>query len=302
MTEAGIRHETIRANGIALHVARAGQARGDRPPLLLLHGWPEFWRSWDPVMARLADRFALIAPDLRGFGDSEKPDPGPSDRAGAEVHAADMLALLQALGIPRAGVVSHDVGAFAAQVMARRDPGRVAALFFFDCPYPGIGPRWSAPDHLKEIWYQNFQQKDFAAALVGSSREACRLYLGHFLRHWSGGNPAAFDDVLEDWVDNFLKPGNLQGGFNWYISQNAARLAIMRGEAPVPPAITQPTCIRWGDRDPVLRSEWMDRLAEFFTDLDATPFEGLGHFPHREDPDRAAAEIAGFFDRLWGPG
>jgi pimeloyl-ACP methyl ester carboxylesterase len=302
MTDTGIRHETVRANGVALHVARAGRSAGGRPPLLLLHGWPEFWRSWERVMTRLADRFELIAPDLRGFGDSEKPDPGPSDRAGAEVHAADMLALLEALGVPRAGVVSHDVGAYAAQGMARAAPERIAALFFFDCPYPGIGPRWSTPDHLKEIWYQSFQQKDFAAALVGSSREACRLYFGHFLRHWSGGNPSAFDDVLEDWVDNFLKPGNLQGGFNWYISQNAARLAVMRGEAPAAEPIPLPTCIRWGARDPVLKSDWMDRLGEHFTNLEAKPFEGAGHFPHMEAPDRAAAEIAGFFDRLWGTG
>jgi pimeloyl-ACP methyl ester carboxylesterase len=298
MAEVTIRHREVALPGIRLHVAEAGQGR----PLLLLHGWPEFWLTWERVMRRLAARFRLIAPDLRGFGDSDKPDPGPSDRAGAEVHAADMLALLDALGIARAGVVGHDVGAMVAQAMAQRAPERLSALFFFDCPYPGIGRRWAEPSHLKEIWYQSFHQKDFAAALVGSSREACRLYIGHFLRHWSGGNPRAFDAVLEAWVDNFLKPGNLQGGFNWYISQNAARLAAMRGEAPKPQPIAVPTCVRWGDRDPILLAAWMDRMGEYFADLDARPLEGLGHFPHMEDPDRAAEEIAGFFDRAWPEG
>jgi pimeloyl-ACP methyl ester carboxylesterase len=293
MTE--IRHAELAVRGLRFHVARAGAGR----PLLLLHGWPEFWLSWEPVMQRLADRFELIAPDLRGFGATDKPDAGPSGQAGAEVHAADMLALLDALGLPRAGVVSHDVGAFVAQVMGRQAADRFPGLFFFDCPYPGVGARWAAPDHLKEIWYQSFHQKDFAAALVGSSREACRLYFSYFLRHWSAGNPAAFDDVLEAWVDNFLQPGNLQGGFNWYISQNASRLAMMRGELPPPPPVTVPSCIRWGALDPVLKVEWMDRIGEFFTDADAQPLHGLGHFPHREDPDRAAAEIAGFFDRIW---
>ncbi|MCO6419478.1 alpha/beta hydrolase [Siccirubricoccus sp. KC 17139] len=293
MTE--IRHETVTARGLRFHVARAGAGR----PLLLLHGWPEFWLSWEPVMQRLAGRFDLIAPDLRGFGATDKPDAGPSDKAGPEVHAADMLALLEVLGLPKAGVVAHDVGAYVGQVMGREAPGRCAGLFFFDCPYPGIGPRGAAPDHLKEIWYQFFHQKDFAAALVGSSREACRLYFQHFLRHWSAGNPAAFDDVLEAWVDNFMAPGNLQGGFNWYISQNAARLAMLRGEAPLPAPVTVKTCVRWGALDPVLKAEWSDRLPEFFTDLDATVLPGLGHFPHREDPDRAAAEIAAFFDRIW---
>ncbi len=63
-------HLTIRANGAAFHVARAGKG----PPLLLLHGWPEFWLTWEPVMERLADRYTLFVPDLRGFSDSDKPD------------------------------------------------------------------------------------------------------------------------------------------------------------------------------------------------------------------------------------
>ena len=291
---AEIRHETLRGDGVDLHVARCGEG----PPLVLLHGWPEFWLTWEPVMARLSDRFSLIAPDLRGFGASEKPDLGPSDKAGPEVHAADVLALLDALGIARAGIVSHDVGAFAAQVLGRRAPERLTGLFFFDCPYPGAGPRMAAPDRLGEIWYQAFNTKPFAAQIVGASREACRAYFSHFLRHWAGGNPAAFDDVLEAFIDNFMAPGNLQGGFNHYVSVQAARMAMYRGEVQSLPPITVPTCVRWGDSDPLFPYAWTDRLPETFADLDLALFEGVGHFPHRERPDEAAREIAKFFERV----
>lgn len=292
MSAGAFRHGLFEANGARLHHAWIGAG----PPLVLLHGWPEFWLTWQPVMERLADRFELIAPDLRGFGDSPKPDAGPSDRAGPEVHAADLLALLDHLGLARVGLVSHDVGAYVAQVFARTHPERLGRLFFFDCPHPGIGPRWAAPQHLKEIWYQSFHQKPWAAQLIGSSREACRIYFGNMLRHWAAGNPAAFDgEVLEAWVDNFLKPGNLQGGFDWYIGANAARLAAMRGETPQLPPIGIPTCVRWGALDPVLKVAWADRLGETFTELDVAPLAGLGHFPHREDPERAAAEIAAWF-------
>src|SRR6516162_11436658 len=92
-----VEHLTISANGAVFHVARLGAG----PVLLLLHGWPEYWLTWEPVMTRLAHRYRLIAPDLRGLGDSDKPD-GPF---GADGHAADMLTLLGALGVPRAGVV-----------------------------------------------------------------------------------------------------------------------------------------------------------------------------------------------------
>ena len=169
-----IAHQSIAVSGAALHVARTG----DGPPLLLLHGWPEFWWTWEPVMLRLADRFALIAPDLRGFGDSDKPA-GPF---GAADHANDMLALLDALGLAEVGVVGHDVGGAVMQAMARGAPERIAGLFFFDFVYPGIGARMGEPDRLKMIWYQSFHQTEIAPLLVGATRATCRAYLDFILR------------------------------------------------------------------------------------------------------------------------
>jgi pimeloyl-ACP methyl ester carboxylesterase len=284
----------VRANGIRLHVLRDGEG----PPLLLLHGWPEFARVWRRVMPLLAPDFTLFAPDMRGFGDSENPNPGPSDQVTADVLAADIAALLDVLPVAgRVGLVGHDVGSFVMQAFARRWPERLAGLFFFNCAYPGIGGRWAAPEQLKEIWYQSFQQKPWAAELVGQSRDSVRLYFTHFLRHWAG-DPNAFDEVIEEWVDNFMKPGNLQGGFNWYISVNASRIAAMKGEAPKPPPIDVPTRVLWGGRDPVLKAEWRDRLPEFFTDVEVSVAERAGHFVHWEDPHLAAREIKAFFTRI----
>ncbi len=300
------KHEIVDRDGTRLHVARlealerpeaGGGGSSDGGTLLFLHGWPEFWWTWAPVMERLSARgYDCIAPDLRGFGDSDKHPDGRSAEVGPEVHAADALAVLDTLQLDRVGVVSHDVGAYAAQSLARLVPERLAGLFFFNCPYPGVGPRGAAPEMLKEIWYQSFNQMPLAAELVGASRDTIRSYIGTMLRHWAAGNPGAFDDAtVERFVDNFAKPGNLQGGFNWYISQAEARLRMLRGEAPTLPPIAVPTCVRWGERDPILRIDWADKLRDTFADLDFAPFPGVGHFPHREDPDRAADEIDRFF-------
>ena len=282
-------HLTVQANGAAFHVARTGQGR----PLLLLHGWPEFWLTWEPVMTRLADRFLLIAPDLRGFGDSDK----PVGAFGPEDHALDMLALLDALGLDRVGVVGHDVGGAAMQPLGRGSAKRLAGLFLFDFVYPGIGPRMAQPDRLNSIWYQSFNQMEMAPALVGATRETCRTYIGHFLRHWAY-RKQAFDDVLDTLTDNFLKPGNLAGGFAHYRAAHAGRIAMMKGEAPRLPPITVPTCVRWAEHDPLFPYAWTDRLSETFQNLDLGLFPDVGHFPHREDPDRAAKEIADFFIRI----
>jgi pimeloyl-ACP methyl ester carboxylesterase len=284
-----MQHLKIRANGATFHVARTGTG----PALLLLHGWPEFWLTWEPVMARLADRHTLFAPDLRGFGDSDKPD-GPF---GPDQHAADLLALMDALDLKQAGIVGHDVAGALMQPLARTAPQRLSGLFFFDFVYPGIGPRMAEPERLNNIWYQSFNQMEMAPGLVGATRESCRTFIGHFLKSWAHRKDA-FDDVLETFTDNFLKPGNLAGGFAHYRASHQGRVRMMKGEASQLSSIKVPTCIRWAEHDPLFPYAWTDRLGATFANLDLALFPGVGHFPHREDPDRAAAEIGAFFRRI----
>ena len=205
--------------------------------------------------------------------------------------------MLDVLGIKRAGVVGHDVGGAIMQPLARSAPGRLVGLFFFDFVYPGIGPRMAAPDRLNEIWYQSFNQTEMAPTLVGATRSSCKTYIEHFLRHWAYRKDA-FDLVLDAFTDNFMQPGNLAGGFAHYRAAHPGRIAIMKGEAPLLRPIKVPTCVRWAEHDPLFPYEWTDKLRETFDHLDLAVFPGVGHFPHREDPDRAANEIAYFFGSM----
>lgn len=279
--------------GLQLTGLRAGPTQPGAPRLLLLHGWPEWSQAWQPVMQRLAPRFELVAPDLRGFGGTLPRSGQPSRHAGPERHAQDLLALADALGWATFGVVSHDVGSFVAQALARLAPQRLQGLYFFNCAYPGIGARWFAPRQVQEVWYQFFHQLPWAAELVGQSRDSCRLYLRHFLQHWSH-RQEWIAPALEDWVDNFMQPGALQGGFDWYLSVHETRMAAIEGHAR-PAPITLPTRVLWGARDPVLPAAWADRLAEFFTDVQVDVLPQAGHFVHLECPDEAAADITRFF-------
>lgn len=293
---AGIACTRHAVGDLSINVARCGQG----PPLLLLHGWPEFWLSWRPVMERLAGTFDLIAPDLRGFGDTGKPTPGPDATANAARHAADMRGLMDTLGIERFGVVAGDVGAYVGQALSQQMPARITGAFYFAAVYPGIGRRFGAAGHLIEVWYQYFQQLPWAATLIGASRESCRLYLKHFLDHWSGDNPAVFADLLDAWVDNFMKPGNLQGGFDWYLSSGPTRVAMIEERLGPPTPITVPARFLWGRRDPLIRPEWSDKLGAYFADY-AIDFVDAGHFVAVEKPDAAAEAIRVFFDRVNHP-
>jgi pimeloyl-ACP methyl ester carboxylesterase len=115
------------------------------------------------------------------------------------------------------------------------------------------------------------------------------------LASWSR-DPKAFDDDLEAYVDNFMKPGNLQGGFNWYLSVQPWRVAAIEGTAPKPPPLASvPVRVLWGRHDPVLLATWAEGLRQFLPDIEITYAENAGHFVHHETPDEAAAAVATFF-------
>lgn len=286
-------HEHREVNGVDVHFVRHGAG----VPLVLLHGWPEFWFTWRKNIPDLAERFDVVVPDLRGFGDSGKPGLPDPPSALLDQFVEDLKGLTEALGFESIGLVGHDIGSHVAQAFARKYPERLRGLFFFNCVYPGIGKRWLEPESVKEIWYQTFHQQPWAADLVGRDRVACATYIRHFLDHWAH-RPGIFDEDLDAWVDNFMKPENLQGGFNWYVSASEARMKIMREGPPELTKIDAPTHVLWGESDPIIRIEWADRLGDYFSDYTFEPAREAGHYVHYERPDLANREIVRFFSEL----
>jgi pimeloyl-ACP methyl ester carboxylesterase len=274
---------------LSINYVRAGQGR----PVVFLHGWPEWKRSWLHNLPTLAGHFDCIAPDLRGFGRTTARAPRTGDGTPPQLLAKDLRDFADRLGLGTFSIVSHDVGSFVAQQFALYWPERVDRLFFFNCAYPGIGQRWGDWKHFPETWYQQFHQKDFAAALVGSSRDAARIYFRHFLTHWSH-QKEAFEPYLEEWVDNFLSNGNLQGGFDWYIGVSRFRRRMMQDGALPTARIAAPTYFLWGEHDPVLRFEFTDKLGEYFSDFKLEEASDAGHFVHFEVPGLANDRMARF--------
>jgi pimeloyl-ACP methyl ester carboxylesterase len=125
----GVRHDYVDVNGLRTHVALAGAE--DRPPIVLVHGWPQNWWSWRHVIPQLADRFRVIAPDLRGHGWTE----APADGYEKAQLAADVLGLLDALGIDRVVWVGHDWGGFAGLLAALGSPERIERMLMLCVPH-----------------------------------------------------------------------------------------------------------------------------------------------------------------------
>lgn len=281
--------KTVATAELEISTVRAGKGL----PVVFLHGWPEFKRTWMHNLPALAGQFDCIAPDLRGFGRTVSKVQRSPEGTPPTLLAKDLRDFADALGLDKFAIVSHDVGSFVAQQFALAWPERVTKLFFFNCAYPGIGQRWGDYRHFPETWYQQFHQKDFAAALVGSSREAARIYFRHFLTHWCH-QKAAFEPHLEEWVDNFMAPGNIQGGFDWYIGVSKFRRRMMQEGAITIPKIKAPTYVLWGAHDPVLRFDFSDKLADYFETVTLEKAADAGHFVHVECPELANARMAKF--------
>lgn len=284
-----IQQKRLALPGIEIAYREAGQGL----PVILLHGWPEWSAVWRKNLPVLARDFRVIAPDLRGFGDTEAAEPARQ----VEDYVADLAAFADALGLQRFGLVGHDVGGFLMLDYARLHAARLAGLFFFDCPHFGIGKRWVEGAQVREIWYQSFHQLPLAVELVGASLAACRLYFAHFLRHWAH-DPGAFADHLDEWAAMFFRPGRLSGGFDWYKSVNARRLAAIAKPPPPQPKLKVPAYSLWGESDAILRVEWQETLLDLFEDITLERAPQAGHFVHWEQPELANRRIKAFFAGL----
>jgi pimeloyl-ACP methyl ester carboxylesterase len=279
-------HRYAEVNGVRLHYVRQGAGT----PVLLVHGWPGFWYEWRLNIDPLAERFDVVVPDMRGAGLSDKPDVPPQEGYTPAVMAADLLALVDHLGLGQVDVVAHDFGAVWVQQFARAYPERLHRLVLFDPPYPGIGGRWFQMPQVLESWYQFFHQQPWADELVASSRRATEIYVRHFLSHWSYDKNLWTDEEVREYVEVFSRPGAVRGGFNWY-------RAVFRGGTGAGGPVQAPTLVLWAENDPILPLAWADNLGEHFPNHTLVRVPECGHFMQRERPDLVNRHVTDFLGR-----
>ena len=265
----GVTHRFVEVRGVRLHVAEAGAG----PPLLLVHGWPQHWWSWRKVIPTLAERYRVLAVDLRGWGWSDAP-PGPYDK---QTFADDLLALLDAEGIDRARVLAHDWGGYTAFLLARDHPERVERLVALD-----IAPPWRTPPHLGALLIPVFLIYQLLIITPGLGRwlmTSGRLVplvmrVGAGRRHrWSAEEVRAFTEPLSE-------PARAAASVACY------RTFLAREALPAlraaPPDLDVPTLV-------IMGGAGMLGTITGETGLRTETIPGAGHFLAEEAPDEVLA-------------
>ena len=309
---------TIDANGIRIHLAEQGSG----PLVLLCHGFPESWYSWRHQLSALsAAGFHVVAPDMRGYGQSSRPE--QIDRYSMLHLVGDMVAVLDALGEKQAVIAGHDWGAPVAWHAALLRPDRFRAVIGLSVPYRPRGsvqPTTVMAQTEEAQFYQLYFQtpgkaeSEFEADTRGSIRK--------ILYAWSGAMPdvdmvpraggffarVADPPLLPSWlteadievyVAQFLASG-FRGGLNWYrnIDRNWELMAAFT-RAP----ITVPALYMAGELDPVLAFPRMkDAIADlkrFIPDLRGTiVLPGCGHWTQQERPKQVNSSMIEFLRSL----
>ena len=262
--------ETSDVGRLRVHYAEAG----DGPPLLLLHGWPQHFWCWRRVVPELAGEFRLICPDLRGFGWTEAPGRGYD----SETFAEDAVALLDALGLERVGVIGHDWGGFASILVALKHPEQVGGLLAVSTPIPWLRPSPRLAAATWRTWY--------AWVLAAIGKEAVRRRPGavHLMLRYGARDEAIDEHEAETYAAPLREPARAEASQLLYRAylRSLATLA----ERPYDGLrLTTPTRLVLGRGDQAIPEVTVRGFEPHADDMALEIVDGCGHFVPEERPD-----------------
>ncbi len=195
-------------NGVRIYYRMAGSGE----PVVLLHGFPETSNAWRKVMPALAEHYTVLAPDLRGFGASDRPDIGYDKRTVAE----DVHQLVHQLGLGPTNLVSHDVGMMVGYAYASAYPSEVKRLVLMEAALPGLGLEklYDADKYPRMYHLPLFEAPNGLAEALITGRE--KMFVWHFMRQQAYNTAALEDDVLDAYAERLAAPGALRAGIAYF--------------------------------------------------------------------------------------
>ena len=282
----GFRHCFARVEGLRFHYVTGG--RPDGFPLVLLAGFPESWFAWRKVMPGLMAHFRIVAVDLPGQGDTDKPLAGYD----TQTVASRLHAFVASLALGRYFLAGHDVGAWVAFTYAMLYGEEIRALTLMDAGIPGI----SLPDTLPTDSRQSWKTWHFAFNAVADLPEALltgreRIYLEWFFREKAADHRCYGETEINEYERLLKAPGGLRAGLAFYrsLSQSAAQNAALAQQT----RLTMPVLGLSADQGSI--ADMAATLKAYGDDIHSQRLADCGHFQPEEQPEATARALIQFF-------
>lgn len=278
-------HDFINTNGINLHYVTEGEG----PLMLMLHGFPEFWYSWRHQIPEFAKDYKVVALDLRGYNDSDKPPQTSAYKMSEFIK--DVEGVIKGLGYEKCVLVGHDWGGAIAWHFAYAYPEMVEKLIVLNIPHPGkFAEGLNTIEQLFKSWYIFFFQLPALPEWLLQLNDYEAIASG-FLN--SAVEKSAFSDAdLEAYKDAFAKRGALTSGINYYRNifpsifeeKNWGKLQV-------------PTLTIWGENDNFLGKELTYHTEDYVEDFQIWYIPNCGHWVQQEKPDLVNQYMREFLER-----
>ena len=265
-------------NGIELHYLSAGEGS----PVILLHGYAQNSHMWRPLIPELAKTHKVIAPDLRGFGKSSKPESGYDKKTMAQ----DIHALAASLGLARAEIAGHDIGLMVAYAYAAQYPSAVTRIALMDAFLPGVGD-WTKVWLLRDMWHFHFYGKTPLALVEGRER----IYFEHFWNDFAADpNHSVSEADRRFYAAAYAKPGAMRAGFEVFraFEQDAKDFATFSKTK-----LKMPMLVLAGEK---ASGEFLiDQGRLVAENVEGVLIKGSGHWLIDEAPGQAIPRLVAFF-------
>jgi pimeloyl-ACP methyl ester carboxylesterase len=283
------------STGIRMNVALAGPE--DAPPVIFLQGFPESHRTWRKLVPLMSDQVRMVMPDLRGFGDSDRPQ-DVADYATDRL-VADIFALADALGIEQFALVGHDWGGAIAWAAAIKGDPRITRLAIINSPHPLIFQKSLIEDEEQRAasqYMRAFRDPDFEKFVGAIGFEA--FFDKSFRNHVDLA--AIPTEERQIYIDQWSRPGALTAMLNWY---RASQIVVPPPGITVGvpdwvlrafPKIKVSVRVIWGLEDKALLPIQLASIGEVGEDVEVFPLKGVGHFAPWEAPEKVAEALKPF--------
>ncbi|CAK0784944.1 hypothetical protein CVIRNUC_008149 [Coccomyxa viridis] len=296
-----VEHQFLTVNGLRLHAVSAGHGRG-KPLMLCLHGFPELWFSWRQQLKEFQDDYEVVAIDMRGYGESDR----PKSRRAYDLSelTSDVSEVIKALGHKECVLVAHDWGAFVAWFTAALYPAAVQKLVIMGLPHPTAWKVNLDFNQMRRSWYFMFFQCPWLPEFMLTAQDVA-LFDGCFR---SGpiaprNKGAVSDEDIERYKQAFQQPGAPTAAINYYRALidcatwhnnpafRKASKALAEGKLPMP------VLMLYADSDTALGTQLVKGTDRFVKDLELHVLENCSHWVQQDKPAEVHRLMRGFLKR-----